>query len=147
MDCSPPGSSVHVTYQARGLKWVPISFSRGSSWPKDRTRISSVSCTDRQILYQWVSMNCLVVFKYLKIGKYQLRISWRAPWEFRKLTGNSVCDLHIYASLYWPTQGPVRGRQDGLHVLSETMLSDHVSLSRPLVLGPGGIKCPKQPTR
>ena len=28
MDCSPPGSSVHVILQARILEWVAISFSR-----------------------------------------------------------------------------------------------------------------------
>ena len=27
MDCSPPGSSVHGTLQARVLEWVAISFS------------------------------------------------------------------------------------------------------------------------
>ena len=31
MDCSPPGSSVHGILQAKILKWVAISFSRGSS--------------------------------------------------------------------------------------------------------------------
>ena len=30
-DCSPPGSSVHGILQARTLKWLAISFSRGSS--------------------------------------------------------------------------------------------------------------------
>ena len=29
MDCSPPGSSVHGIFQARILRWVAISFSRG----------------------------------------------------------------------------------------------------------------------
>ncbi|CAN0429282.1 unnamed protein product [Rangifer tarandus platyrhynchus] len=33
MDCSPPGSSVHGISQARILKWVAISFFRGSSVP------------------------------------------------------------------------------------------------------------------
>ena len=28
MDCSPPGSSIHGTLQARILEWVAISFSR-----------------------------------------------------------------------------------------------------------------------
>ena len=42
MDCSTPGSSVHEIFQARILEWVAISFSRGSSQPKDRTQ---VSCT------------------------------------------------------------------------------------------------------
>ena len=42
MGCSLPGSSVHGILQARILEWVAISFSRGSSWHGDRTR---VSCT------------------------------------------------------------------------------------------------------
>ena len=43
MDCSPPGSSVHGISQARILEWVAISFSRGCSWPSDRTRVSSIA--------------------------------------------------------------------------------------------------------
>ena len=39
MDCSLEGSSVHGILQARTLEWVAISFSRGSFWPRDRTRI------------------------------------------------------------------------------------------------------------
>ena len=35
MDWNPPGSSVHGTLQARILKWAAISFSRGSSQPRD----------------------------------------------------------------------------------------------------------------
>ena len=35
MDCSLPGSSVHGILQARLLEWVAISFSRGSSQPRD----------------------------------------------------------------------------------------------------------------
>ena len=30
----PPGSSVHIIFQARILEWVTISFSRGSSPPR-----------------------------------------------------------------------------------------------------------------
>ena len=37
---SPPGSSIHGTLQARILKWVAISSSRGSSWPRDWTQLS-----------------------------------------------------------------------------------------------------------
>ena len=40
MDCSLPGSSVHGIFQARVLEWVAISFSRGSSQPRDRSRVS-----------------------------------------------------------------------------------------------------------
>ena len=37
MDCSPPGSSVHGTLQARILEWVTICFSRESSIPWNLT--------------------------------------------------------------------------------------------------------------
>ena len=39
-DCSLRGSSVHGILQARILKWVAISFSRGSSWSRDGTQVS-----------------------------------------------------------------------------------------------------------
>ena len=35
VDCSLPGSSVHGIFQARVLQWVAISFSTGSSQPRD----------------------------------------------------------------------------------------------------------------
>ena len=40
---SLPGSSVHGIFQARILEWVNISFSRGSSWPRDRTWVSCIA--------------------------------------------------------------------------------------------------------
>ena len=43
VDCSPPGSSVHGILQARILEWVAISFSRGSSRPRDRTQVSHIA--------------------------------------------------------------------------------------------------------
>ena len=38
MDCNPPGSSVHGVSQARVLEWIAVSFSRGSSRPRDQAR-------------------------------------------------------------------------------------------------------------
>ena len=43
MDCSPPGSSVHGIFQVRILEWVAYPFSRGSSWPRDRTQVSHIA--------------------------------------------------------------------------------------------------------
>ena len=37
MNCSPPGSSIHGISKASILDWVAISFSRGSSQPRDPT--------------------------------------------------------------------------------------------------------------
>ena len=42
-DYSPPGSSVHGILQARILDWVAISFSRGSSLPRDQTWVSCIA--------------------------------------------------------------------------------------------------------
>ena len=64
LDCSPPGSSIHRIFQARVqewvaicslpgfpvhgiflarvLEWVTISFSRGSSRPRDWTQVSRI---------------------------------------------------------------------------------------------------------
>ena len=42
IDGSPPDSPVPGILQARVLEWVAISFSRGSSLPRDRTQVSPV---------------------------------------------------------------------------------------------------------
>ena len=42
----------HMAYQARILEWVASSFSRGSSWIRDRT---PVSCIDRWIPHHWAT--------------------------------------------------------------------------------------------
>ena len=39
---SVPGSSIHGIFQARVLEWAAISFSRGSSQPRDQTRVSRI---------------------------------------------------------------------------------------------------------
>ena len=43
VDCRSPGSSVRGISQARILEWVAVSFSRGSSWPRDQTRFSHIA--------------------------------------------------------------------------------------------------------
>ena len=42
MDCSLPGSSVRGIFQAIVLEWLAISFSRGSSQPRDRIWVSRI---------------------------------------------------------------------------------------------------------
>ena len=42
MGCSLPGSSVHGIFQAIVLEWIAISFSRGSSRPRDRIQVSCI---------------------------------------------------------------------------------------------------------
>ena len=52
--CSPIDSSVHGILLARILVWVAISFSRGSSQSRDRTRFSCVSGIMGGYLTRWV---------------------------------------------------------------------------------------------
>ena len=40
MVCSLPGSSTHGIFQARILEWVAVSFSRGSSRPRNQMLVS-----------------------------------------------------------------------------------------------------------
>ena len=64
MDCSPPGLSVHGIFQARILKWVAISPSRGSSQPRDRICISFVFCIE-------VGYICIYILEPKAIGWIQ----------------------------------------------------------------------------
>jgi len=83
MDCGPPDSSVHGIFQARILEWVAISYSRGSSRPRDWTQVSCVSCIGRWIVYHcttWVFLlktfpldACLCI--ELLTGHFHLAIS------------------------------------------------------------------------
>ena len=43
MDCSLSGSSVHGIFQASMLEWIAISFSRGFSRLRNRTRVSCIA--------------------------------------------------------------------------------------------------------
>ena len=64
MNYSPPGSSAHRISQARILEWAAISFSRGSSWPRDWT---CISCFGRLVFYHWATREaqfCLYPLPY-----------------------------------------------------------------------------------
>ena len=63
MDSSLPGASVHGILQPRILEWFAISFSKGSSWPRDWTSISCVSCIGRRILYHCTTWEAWQVWR------------------------------------------------------------------------------------
>ena len=65
VDCSPPGSSVHGILQAKILEWVAMPSSRGSSWPRDQTCISYVSCIGRRVLYHYQHLGSLHTYREL----------------------------------------------------------------------------------
>ena len=53
LGCSLSGSSVHGILQARTLECVAVPSSRGSSWPRDWTHVST--CIGRWTLYHYFS--------------------------------------------------------------------------------------------
>ena len=82
MDYGPPGSSIHGIFQASVLEWVTISFSRVSSWPRDRTGSPAlqadtlpselpeepifVTYTDEILTLQWCKVKpCIFLFLLL----------------------------------------------------------------------------------
>ena len=71
MDCSLPGSTVHGIFQVRILEWVAISFSRGSSWPRD-PNLALPHC--RHTLYRLSHQGSP---RYMTIDKLFLCIPWR----------------------------------------------------------------------
>ena len=80
VDYSPPGSSVHGILQARIMEWAAISISRGSSQPRDRTRISGISCNGRWIFffffYYWEASKAqsISIFQQRILRSLQIRI-------------------------------------------------------------------------
>ena len=66
-ECSPPGFSVHVIFQARILEWVVMPSSRGSSWPMSWTYVSFIPFIGRQIIYLWAPWEDLCTMNITKI--------------------------------------------------------------------------------
>ena len=93
MDCSLPGSSIHGIFQARLLEQVAISFSRGSSQPRDRTHVSCISCIGRRILYPWATSAAANIQK-IKIMASGLITSWQIDGE----TVETVADFIFLGS-------------------------------------------------
>ena len=73
MDYSPPGSTVHEIFQARILEWVAISFSRGSSQPRDWTQ---VSCTAGRFFTDGATRKALSLRQILVPSVFQTARIW-----------------------------------------------------------------------
>ena len=84
MDCSPPGSSVHGILQARILKWVAMSSSRGSSWLRDQIW---VSCIARGFFHRWATL-CWIPKSHL--------FPWPCPWTLDSHLSKHSISLHHF---------------------------------------------------
>ena len=80
MDCTLQGSSVHGIFQARVLEWVDISFSRGSSPPRDQTRVSRIAGRSFTV---WATREYVLSIKQICQNQKQRQLS-KNPFERRK---------------------------------------------------------------
>ena len=108
IDWSPPGSFVHEILQARILEWVACPPSRGSSGPRDPTRISYDSFIDKQILYHY----CHLGSPKMKMSGSQLCLTLRphgleiatllCPWD--SSGKNTGVGSHSFLQRIFPAQ-------------------------------------------
>ena len=110
LDCSLPGSSVHGVLQARILDRVAISYSRGSSQPRD-----CGSCIGRQILYHWTTWEALGFPRFLdhcKSGPHPQSASpGKTPSQFGKAIPSNIELVRPQSSHCQLTNGrPIKGK-------------------------------------
>ena len=100
--CSPPESTVHGILQARILEWVAISFSRGSSWPRDWT---PVSCIAGRFFTIWATREVLQSTSYISgfflRSIHVVRLGRFHCWVVFNCMGILQCVLSIFLSLVW----------------------------------------------
>ena len=91
--CSLPHSSVHGILQARILERVAMPSSRGSSWPRDQTCVSYISCIGKQVLYH----SCHLGSPFLSLRTQYCLSSLKYGWEIRR-TFRGHMDSSVTAS-------------------------------------------------
>ena len=102
MDCSLPGSSVHGIFQTIVLEWIAISFSRGYSWPRDRTQVSRIldRCftvwATRESKDAKTNLNGLPMAKGGAIGHQQILIA-AMDWKIKYIL-NVIINFRIHWS-------------------------------------------------
>ena len=93
IDCSLPGSSVHGIFQARVLEWVAISFSRGSSQSKDRTR---VSCIAGRCFTIWATREAQEIYIYIYIHTHIYTYIYTHTHIYTYIYTHTHIYIHIY---------------------------------------------------
>ena len=120
VDYSLLGSSVHGILQARILEWVAISFSRGSSWPRNQTQVSRIGgrhfnlWATREALLRTQLLSCVQFFAtpwtagpQASLASLSVRVcsdSWLLSW-WCCLTISSSAALFSFCLQFFPASG------------------------------------------
>ena len=91
MDCSLSGSSVHGIFQARVLEWIAISFSRGSSRPRNRTRVSRIAGRRFTV---WATREARCITLVVRISSFMVWSDWDVKFRLSGLS-NECCMCHL----------------------------------------------------
>ena len=146
VDYSPPSSSVHGILQERILEWFAMPSSRESSWPRDWTWVSCISCIGRRVIYHSVQFSRWVVSDSLRPhGLQHARPPCQSPtprvnWNSCPLTqschptiSSSVVLIQDWSPLGWT--GWISLQSKGLsRVFSNTTVQEHQFFSAQLSL-------------
>ena len=77
MDYSLPDFSIHGFFQARVLEWVAISSSGGSSWSRDRTKVSRIAGQRFTIWATWEVLPLYNRKKFKMLIPNKLKLLWK----------------------------------------------------------------------
>ena len=109
---NPMDYAVHEILQARIMEWIAISFSRGSSQPRDQTQVFYVSCAGRQVVYHQCHLGSPYIFvKPLKsLSCVRLFVTpWTVAYHAPPSMGFSRQEYwsgcHFLLQEFFPTQG------------------------------------------
>ena len=96
--CRPhaPGSSVHGILQARVLEWVAISFSRGSSQPRDQTQVSHLAGSPFTL---WATREDIYIHIYILYAIYI-----KQNYFSHIILLYFYFTVKVFESLYWLSQ-------------------------------------------
>ena len=95
MDCSPPGCSVHEISQARILEWVATSFSRGSSWLRDRIHLQVDSLPLSHQGSPWQILNTKILSAEKAMAPHSSTLAWKIPWMEEPVRLQSMGSLRV----------------------------------------------------
>jgi len=118
VDCSLPGFSIHGISQAKILELVAISFSRGSSWPRDRSWVFSLSCMGQWILYHWATLKAPIT-SFSSVQSLSHVQLFATPWIAARQASLSITNC-------WSLTKPMS--------IESVMPSNHLILCCPLLL-------------
>ena len=104
LDCSPEGSSVHGSLQARTLEWVAMSSSRGPSQPRDWTRFSLIFHTGRQILYHWATREAPTAIPLSISDFIDITCAYVSVWSYIYIHIQVQAHVHIPIHFHVYTQ-------------------------------------------